>query len=79
MGCGSAALGDSMTEMHAILLLALWSPPEDSSWRLTVFDITRFSLLRSVPVPRASSLSPAGDLIAVYSGNDIRLFSVPSG
>ena len=68
-----------MTDMMAILLLACLSSPEDSSWRLTVFDVARFSVIRTVKAERPSSLSPVGDFMAVYRDNDVRLIDVRSG
>lgn len=47
----------------------------DFSSRVPVADPSRFVMLRSSPV-HSSSLSPAGNALAVYSGNSVQLYDV---
>jgi WD40 repeat protein len=51
----------------------------DSSGRPGAADLSRFDFLRSFGPVRASSLSPAGDRVAVYSGNAVKLVDVREG
>jgi WD40 repeat protein len=47
----------------------------DTSSRRPMADPSRFELLRSFSA-RASSLSPAGNVFALYAGNSVTLFDV---
>jgi WD40 repeat protein len=51
----------------------------DSSGGAGAADLARFDLLRSFGPVRSSALSPAGDHIAVYSGNDVKIIDVHRG
>ncbi len=62
---------------HAAALLALLLG--DSSGMRNPVDLSRFELLRSFGPVSASTLSPAGDCLAVFSGNDVRIHDVRRG
>jgi len=47
----------------------------DFSSRVPVADPSRFELLRSSPF-HSSSLSPAGNAFAIYTGNSVQLYDV---
>lgn len=61
-----------MKLLAALLLLA----PCDASWNGRTVDLTRLELIRTRGPWKFSTLSPAGQAFAVYSGNSVQLIDV---
>ena len=59
-----------------LLLVALALSEPDSSWRGREIDLTKIELVRSFGPWKPSTLSPAGNALALYAGNSIRLIDV---
>ncbi len=57
-----------------LLLAALLVP--DSSWRGREVDLAKIELVRSFGPWKPSTLSPAGNGFALYTGNAVRLIDV---
>jgi WD40 repeat protein len=66
--------------MRSALLVAvtLALAPPDSSWRGREVDLTKIELVRSLGPWKPSTLSPAGNSFALYTGNAVRLVDVAS-
>jgi len=62
--------------MRPVLLAALVLLAPDSSWRGREVDLTKIELVRSFGPWKPSTLSPAGNGFALYTGNSVKLFDV---
>mgnify|MGYP001583966820 CR=1 FL=1 len=63
--------------MRAFLLFLLGAVASaDTSRRGTGADPRGFSLIKKIPMARASLLSPAGTHFAIYSGNNVELHEI---
>lgn len=62
----------SLAATLALLLL-------DSSWRSENADPAKFELLRTFGPAQCSSVSPAGNYIAFYAGNNVSIIDVRRG
>ena len=62
--------------MRPVLLAALALLAPDSGWRGREVDLTKIELVRSFGPFKPSTLSPAGNGFALYTGNSVRLYDI---